>query len=45
MKIYPMINLILPLSVKAATSRVVLSQTFKTLTKFIEKTLRFIVPN
>ena len=33
------------MSVKAATSRVVLNQTSKTLTKFIKKTLRFIVPN
>ena len=28
---------VLPLSFKAATSRVVLSQTFKTLTEFLEK--------
>ena len=39
------IPLILPPSLKAAISRVVLSQNFETLTKFIEKTLRFIVPN
>jgi len=41
---------VLPLSLKAAISRVVLSQTFKTLTKFIERnakiysnTVRFII--
>jgi len=33
------------LSLKAAISKVILNQNFKTLTKFIEKTLRFIVSN
>ena len=36
---------VLPLSLKASTSRVVLSQTFKTLTEFLKKKLRFIIPN
>ena len=34
---------ILPLSLKAAISKVVLSQTFKTLTKFIEKNAKIYI--